>query len=73
MNFSIGFYASISTGEKALIIGGYVNGSTRVATVACYSKSGWSQLDDLQSIRGNHRAIVNGDKIYVIGGATITG
>ena len=30
--------------------------------------TGWSRLDDLQSTRHEHRAIVNDDKVYVVGG-----
>ena len=56
----------MTTIQGALIIGGY-DGSY-LATVACYNSSGWSRLDDLQSTRINHRAIINGDKVYVIGG-----
>ena len=63
--FSISRYATVTTSQGALIIGGY-DGSL-VATVACYS-AGWSRLDDLQSTRRYHRAIVNGDKVYIIGG-----
>ena len=38
------------------------------ATVACYNNSGWSKLDDMQSVRAYHRAIINGGKVYVVGG-----
>ena len=71
MCFSIRDYATVTTSQGALIIGGYVDGVggyTAVATVACYNNSGWSKLDDLQSGRYNHRAIINGNKVYVIGG-----
>ena len=64
--FSIFAYTTVTTSQGALIIGGY-DGSV-VATVACYNNTGWSRLDDLQSARYAHRAIVNGDKVYVIGG-----
>ena len=63
--FSINGYATVTTRQGALIIGGY-DGSD-VATVACYNNAGWSKLDDLQSTRVGHRAIIN-DKVYVIGG-----
>ena len=66
--FSIYGYATVTTSQGALIIGGYGHGFG-VATVACYNNAGWSRLDDLQSTRGNHRAIINGDKVYVIGGS----
>ena len=64
--FSIYGYATVTTSQGALIIGGY--GGVEVATVACYNSAGWSRLDDLQSTRYGHRAIINGDKVYVIGG-----
>ena len=65
--FSIYFHATVTTSKGALLIGGYGDGS-EVATVACYSNAGWNQLDDLQSTRYTHRAIINGDKVYVVGG-----
>ena len=65
---SIHSYATVTTSQGALFIGGYGNGS-RVATVACYNSSGWIRLDDLQSTRYRHRAVINGDKVYVIGGS----
>ena len=64
--FSIYDYASVTTGQGALFIGGYAG--AEVATVACFNNARWSKLDDLQSTRRRHRAIVNGDKVYVIGG-----
>ena len=67
-NFSIYFYATVTTSQGALFIGGN-DGSTQVATVACYNNEGWRRLDDLQSIRMYHRAIINGDGVYVIGGS----
>ena len=64
--FSICEYATVTTSQGALIIGGWSGSS--VATVACYNNGGWTKLDDLQSPRYWHRAIINGDKVYVIGG-----
>jgi len=66
--FSICKYATVTTSQGALIIGGYSDGSD-VATVACYNNAGWSKLDNLQSTRSWHRAMINGDKVYVIGGS----
>ena len=67
--FSIVDYATVTTAQGALILGGwsYTLGNA-LATVASYNNSGWSKLDDLQSTRYGHGAIVNGDKVYVIGG-----
>ena len=60
----------MTTKQGALFIGGFVGGGTsEVATVACYNNAGWSKLDDLQSARRGHRAIINGDKVYVVGGS----
>ena len=64
--FSIYFYATVTTSQGALIIGG--SAGSEVATVACYNNAGWRRLDDLQSARAYHRAINNGDKVYVVGG-----
>ena len=64
--FSIWGYATVTTSQGALIIGGSYG--SLVATVACYNNTGWSRLDDLQSVRHYSRAIINGDKVYVIGG-----
>ena len=65
--FSIRAYATVTTSQGALIIGGS-DGTNDVATVACYNNAGWSRLDDLQSTRRGFRAIINGDKVFVIGG-----
>ena len=43
--------------------------SYAVSTVALYNGSGWSKVGDLHSNRYNHRAITNGQKIFVIGGS----
>ena len=65
--FSIYAYATVTTSQGALIIGGYSDDGD-VTTVACYNNAGWSKMDDLQSTRRYGRAVVNGDKVYVIGG-----
>ena len=66
---SIYGYATVTTSQGALIIGGSYGSD--VSTVACYNNAGWSRLDNLQSTRYYHRAIINGDKVYVVGGAYI--
>ena len=70
MFFSLRLFATVTTRQGALIIGGdvQVNSIGVVSTVACFNNSGWSRLDDLQSIRKDHSAIINGDKVYIIGG-----
>ena len=72
--FSIFGYATVTTSQGALIIGGYAGSTTAGSTiVACYNSAGWSRLDDLQSGFRFGRAIVNGDKVYVIGGYNNSG
>ena len=61
----------MTTSEGVLIIGGKCWGSDpeiQGQIVALYNDDGWKRLDDLHSKREGHRAIVNGDKIFVIGG-----
>ena len=65
---SIYGYATVPTTQGAIFLGGYAAEASEVATVACYNNEGWTRLDDLQSTRKYHRAIVNGGKIYVVGG-----
>ena len=69
--FSICEYATVTTSQGALIIGGYAGSRPGVATVACYNNAGWSKLDDLHSPRYFHRAIIDADRVYVIGGTDI--
>ena len=69
--FSILYYATVTTSQGALIIGGYCHSCAPnyyVATIASYNENGWKKLDDLQSTRDGHRAIINGGKVFVIGG-----
>ena len=60
--YSIDRYATVTTSEGAIFIGGGTD-------VYLYNNSGWRRLDDLHTSRIWHRAIINGDKIYVIGGS----
>ena len=60
--YSIYRYATVTTTEGAIFIGG-----ASLANVYLYNSSGWTRLDNLHTSREYHRAIINGDKIYVIG------
>ena len=62
--FSLFGYATVTTGQGTLIIGGH----PLMDIVACYNRSGWHQLDRLQSSRQYHRAIINGDEVFIVGG-----
>ena len=60
-------YATVTTSTGALIIGGF-DINNFLSTVARFDGSIWKKMDDLHSARRGHRAIVNGNKIYVVGG-----
>ena len=57
----------MTTDQGALILGG-TDSTGDLATVSCFNSSDWSLLNDLQSTRYSHRAIMDGDKVYVVGG-----
>lgn len=56
----------MTTKKGALIIGGW--SGTFLSTVASFDGISWEKLNDLHSSRRAHRAIVNGNKVYVVGG-----
>lgn len=67
------YYATVTTPLGVLILGGYgADGDEQgiaKSTVACFNNSKWSKLDGLQSPRHAHRAIVNEEKVFVVGGS----
>ena len=61
----------VSRNNKVFIIGGYCDDSlaTRIARFSINSDvDSWKEVVNLQAVRGDHRAIANGDRFYVIGG-----
>ena len=71
----------ISRKSSALIFGGYCDGNSSTgssSTVARYTRGPysingnvldqWERLGRLQNSRFAHRAIANGDRIFVVGG-----
>ena len=71
--FSIRGYAVVSLADSILIIGGRYNGTTtNVSNVVKYKVTAtveqWSQIGYLQKPRAYHRALINGNRIYVVGG-----
>ena len=56
----------MTTKKGVLIIGGW--SGTYLSTVASFDGSSRMKLNDLHSSRRAHRAIVNGNKVYVVGG-----
>ena len=65
--FSLSRYGVISRKSSVLIIGGLCN-SIDTSLIAKYTIDKWERVGNLQDSRANHRAIVNDDRIYVVGG-----
>ena len=67
--FSIAFYATASTNESVLIIGGFTGGSpSYTSTIAEYKDGNWEKVGDLAQARHSHGAITSGSVTMVIGG-----
>ena len=68
--FSIYRYAAVSSGSSVLIIGGGCDGDTGLGStrIAKYTMDKWELVGNLQRDRFSPRAIVNLDKIFVVGG-----
>ena len=69
--FSIYRYGVISRKASVLIIGGICDGSAS-SLIAKYTIDKWESFGKLQKTRRGHRAIANGDRIYVVGGNAYT-
>ena len=62
-------YATASTSEGVLIIGGYTDGSpSYTSTIAEYKDGNWKNLGDLTQSRSSHGAITSGSITMVVGG-----
>ena len=57
----------VSRATSVLIIGGLCDGNA-YSGIAKYTLDKWEQVGNLQQNRNEHRAIGNGDRIYVVGG-----
>ena len=73
--FSLRVYGLVSLTDSILIIGGRCdNGEETVSssTIAKYTLTTtveeWSKVGNLQKPRDYHRAMINGNRIYVVGG-----
>ena len=64
---SINTYATVTTDDGVLIIGGFDN-SRAVADVALFDGTNWFLMGLLHGARTGHNAVVNADKLFVIGG-----
>ena len=65
--FSIYWYGLISRQSSVLIMGARCDGVSS-SLIAKYTIDKWEQVGNLQHPRHYHRAIANGDRIYVVGG-----
>ena len=67
--FRISAYATASTDESVLIIGGYTGGSpSRISTIAEYKDGNWKNVGNLAQARYGHGAITSGSVTMVAGG-----
>ena len=67
--FRISIYATASTDESVLIIGGYTGGSPRYSsTIAEYKDGNWKNIGNLAQARAGHGAITSGSVTMVAGG-----
>ena len=68
-HFRISWYATASTTESVLIIGGWTNGSPNFSsTIAEYKNGSWKILGNLAQARYGHGAITSGSITMVVGG-----
>ena len=72
-SFSIYRYAAVSSGSSVLIIGGGCDGDTGWGStrIAKYTIDKWELVGNLQKDRFSPRAIVNLDRIVVVGGSSL--
>ena len=57
----------MSRASSVLILGGSCD-DIDSSLIARYTLDKWEQVGNLQQARNGHRAISNGDRIYVVGG-----
>ena len=67
--FSISYYATASTNESVLILGGYTRGSPNtISIIAEYKNGSWKNVENLAQARFGHGAITSGSFTMVVGG-----
>ena len=67
-------YASASTSDSVLIIGGFTAGSPDyTSTIAEYKDGNWKNVGNLAQARYRHRAITSGSITMVVGGMVVGG
>ena len=59
----------MTSSKGALVIGGWTTDNEPVSTIGCFNSiSGWSKLGDLHGARLSHRAVIDSNQVYVVGG-----
>ena len=72
--FSFSYYATASTSESVLIIGGYTCGNPpKTSIVAEYKNGNWKNVGNLTKALEGHGAITLGSITMVVGGFPNTG
>ena len=67
-------YATASTSESVLIIGGYTcDGAPRTSIVAEYKNGNWKNVGNLTKAKEGHGAITSGSITMVVGGYPTSG
>ena len=66
--FRIYDYGLVNRDSSILIIGGMCDGGAS-SLIAEYTDDEWEHVGNLQQGRYHHRAISNGDIIYIVGGS----
>ena len=77
-HFRITNYATTSTEESVLIIGGITNGSPGtngriISTIAEYKNGSWKNVGNLAQARNSHGAITSGPFTIIVGGNAYSG
>ena len=72
LHFRIGFYATASTDESVLIIGGDTYGDT-ISIIAEYKNGSWKNIGNLAQARDSHGAITSGSVTMILGGYVDSG
>ena len=72
LHFRIGFYATASTDESVLIIGGGTYDDI-ISIIAEYKNGSWKNIGNLAQARDSHGAITSGSVTMILGGYSRSG
>ena len=70
LHSSIGYYATASTDESVLIIGGAtLSAPGYLSIIAEYKNGSWKNIGNLAQARDSHGAITSGSVTMIVGGS----